>query len=83
MVNVRYNFGGLLSIVSSLLIIEITCPKPAPGTNTVDVPDNLNMTYLDTYTYSCSEGFITTDELCTVCQPDGTLSSSPPSCTGE
>ena len=50
--------------------------------NTVDVPDNLNMTYLDTYTYSCFEGYITTDELCTVCKPDGTLSVPPPNCTG-
>ena len=50
--------------------------------NTVDVPDNLNMTYLDTYTYSCLEGYTTTDDICTVCKSDGTLSVSPPNCTG-
>ena len=30
------------------------------------------------------EGFNTTDELCTVCQPDGSLSlTNPPNCTGK
>ena len=82
MVNVRYNFGGLLYIVSSLLIIEITCSKPDPGINTVDVPDDLDLKYLNTYTYSCLEGYTTTDELCTVCKSNGTLSVPPPNCTG-
>ena len=40
------------------------------------------MTYLDTYTYSCSEGYTTTDDICTVCESDGTLSGPSPNCTG-
>ena len=72
----------IIYLIIFLLIIEIRCPKPAAGMNTVDVPDNLNMTYLDTYTYSCLEGYITTDDICTVCKSDGTLSVEPPACTG-
>ena len=75
-------YNRLSYLVSSLLIIEITCPKPDPGTNTVEVPADLNMKYLDTYTYSCLEGFTTTDDICTVCKSNGTLSAGPPTCTG-
>ena len=64
------------------MITEITCPKPAAGINTVEVPADLNMTYLDTYTYSCLDGYTTTDELFTVCKPDESLSAPPPNCTG-
>ena len=62
------------------------CPRPEPGINTDDVPDSLSggLDYLETYTYSCMEGYTTTDDLCTVCQPDGTLSlTKPPNCTGK
>ena len=72
----------IIYLIIFLLIIEITCPKPAAGTNTVDIPDVLDMTYLDTYTYSCLEGYITTDDICTVCKSDRTLSVPPPNCTG-
>ena len=41
------------------------------------------MEYLDTYTYSCIEGYATDDDVCTVCLADGTLSTPPPNCTGE
>ena len=44
----------------------------------------LSMNYLDTYTYSCAEGYSTSDELCVVCLPDGTLSiDSAPTCYGK
>ena len=62
------------------------CPRPEPGINTDDVPDSLSggLDYLETYTYSCMEGYTTTDDLCTVCQPDGTLSlTTAPTCTSE
>ena len=67
------------------MIVEITCDAPAAGTNTVarppDVADGLD--YLESYTYQCMEGYSTTDELCTVCQPDGSLSlTTPPNCSG-
>ena len=76
------HYKKILFLLNWLLIIEITCPKPADGINTVDVPAALNMTYLDTYAYSCLEGYTTTDDICTVCKSDGTLSVSPPNCTG-
>ena len=77
----------MLSIVCNEAIssIEIKCPGPENGTNTVYVPDSLSdgLIYQESYTYSCMEGYTTTDELCTVCQPDGTLSlTKPPNCTG-
>ena len=46
------------------------------------VPVNTTMKYSTTYTYSCMEGYRTDDELCTVCEADGMLSSPPPNCTG-
>ena len=76
-------FINLVSSLLIILIIEIACPKPDPGTNTVEVPADLNMKYLDTYTYSCLEGFTTTDDICTVCKSNGTLSAGPPTCTGQ
>lgn len=54
--------------------VEINCGKPLDGTNTYLVPDDLVLYSLDTYTYSCKEGYTTDDEMCTVCLPDGTLS---------
>ena len=54
--------------------------------NTVDLPDDVSdgLSYLESYTYSCKEGYSTTDELGTVCQPDGNLSlTTPPNCTGK
>ena len=65
---------------------EITCSAPSPGENTVDLPDDVldGLSYLQSYTYSCKEGFNTTDDLCTVCQPDGTLSlTNAPVCKGK
>lgn len=63
----------------------ITCDSPGNGTNTVPIPPNIadGMTYLESYTYSCMEGYSTNDPLCVVCQPDSTLSISPPVCTGD
>ena len=62
-------------------VSEITCPEPLSGIYTNPVPVNTTMTYLSTYTYSCMDGYSTDDELCTVCQANGMLSSPPPNCT--
>ena len=65
------------------VITAITCPVPENGAFTEDVPADLNLTYLDTYTYSCMEGYVTDDELVVVCQSDGELSTCSPNCSGE
>ena len=42
------------------------------------------LSYLESYTYSCKEGYATTDPLTTLCQPDGSLSlTRPPECSGK
>ena len=64
----------------------ITCPAPSPGVNTVSLTANEidGLSYLESYTYSCMEGYNTTDPLTTICQPDGSLSlTTPPVCNGE
>lgn len=51
------------------------------GNNTRLVPDNMQLKYLEAYTYACLTGYITDKEMTTVCLPDGTLSlASPPRC---
>ena len=68
------------------MVTGITCGAPPSGTNTVTLPPEVadGLDYLESYTYQCIEGYSTTDELCTVCQPDGNLSlSTPPNCTGK
>ena len=69
---------------SGCCVVAITCPGLENGVFTEPVPSSLEsqMTYLQTYTYSCMEGYITTDDTVVVCQPDSTLSISPPFCTG-
>ena len=65
--------GVILAVRTSLLMLR-------------DLPDDVTdgLSYLESYTYSCMEGFNTTDELCTVCQPDGSLSvTNLPNCTGK
>ena len=64
-------------------ITAITCPVPKNGAFTEDVPADLNLAYLETYTYSCLEGYVTDNELVVVCQPDGKLSAPAPNCSGE
>lgn len=67
-----------------LSALEIICDAPPNGYNTVPVPGDLTLYYLDVYTYACEEGYMTEDELCTVCLPDGSLSIPyPPNCTGK
>ena len=64
----------------------VFCDKPSEGVNTEVVPPTLNggLSYLEIYTYSCLAGYETTDELSTVCKPDGTLSlATPPTCHGK
>ena len=64
--------------------VAITCPAPAEGTFTDPIPDNIlnGMMYLQSYTYTCLAGYITDDPLTVQCQPDGTLSITPPVCRG-
>ena len=63
----------------------IICDAPPAGDNTEPIPADivaLGLGHLESYTYSCLSGFATTDELCTVCLPDGTLSmDAAPNCT--
>ena len=47
------------------------------------VPENLTLNALESYTYSCIDGYATDDNLCTVCLSNGALSSPPPNCTGK
>ena len=47
------------------------------------VPENLTLNALESYTYSCIDGYATDDDLCTVCLPNGGLSIPPPNCTGK
>ena len=78
------NIFNVLKNITNVAVIK--CPGLENGTNTVYVPDSLSdgLIYQESYTYSCMEGYTTTDELCTVCQPDGTLSlTKPPNCTGK
>ena len=65
--------------------LAITCPGLSEGVNTVNLTANEidGLSYLESYTYSCIEGYTTTDPLTTLCQPDGSLSvTNPPNCTG-
>ena len=66
--------------------VVVQCDGPKTGTNTNEIPQKIanGLSYLESYTYSCKEGYTTTDDLCTVCQPNGNLSlPKPPNCTGE
>ena len=69
-----------------LYFAEIICEAPEPGSNTNPIPNDmvqLGMRYLETYTYSCLPGFETSDDVCTVCLPNGMLSlEATPNCTG-
>ena len=78
----------LIVSVMYVLVVAITCPAPAAhGVGVEPLPSfgaENKLKYLESYTYSCMEGYTTTDDLCTVCQPDGTLSlTTAPNCTGE
>ena len=69
-----------------IMFLAITCPGLSEGVNTFALTsDEIDgLSYLESYTYSCNEGYTTTDGLFAVCQPDGSLSlTKPPSCTGE
>ena len=66
--------------------LAITCPGLSEGVNTEALTANEidGLSYLESYTYSCKEGYNTTDPLTTLCQPDGSLSlSTAPECTGK
>ena len=69
--------------MSCLFVTAATCSIPENGEFTEDVPADLNLAYLDTYTYSCIEGYTTDDELVVVCQSDCELSAPPPNCSGQ
>ena len=68
-----------------LPVLATKCPAPASGTNTEKIPDKVQegLLYSESYTYSCLKGYETSDEVCTVCQQDGTWSMiNPPICLG-
>ena len=66
------------------LFIVINCTQTPPGVNTEPIPvESKVLQYLESYTYSCKEGYTTNDPLCTVCQANGTLSIPAPACHGE
>ena len=79
-------FHGLSGVKQlNVCILAITCPGLSEGVNTVNLTANEidGLSYLESYTYSCMEGYATTDPLTTLCQPDGSLSvTNPPNCTG-
>ena len=67
-----------------MIIAVVMCSSPENGTNTEPIPDDLQggIPYPGSYTYSCKEGYMTSDELCTVCLLNGNLSlATPPVCT--
>ena len=64
-------------------VVGVTCPSVQPGMYTSYVPENLTLNALESYTYSCIDGFTTDDDLCTVCLSNGSLSIPPPSCSGK
>ncbi|XP_067947632.1 sushi, von Willebrand factor type A, EGF and pentraxin domain-containing protein 1-like [Watersipora subatra] len=61
---------------------EVMCGTPENGTGTIAVP-SVSLTFEQSYTYRCKNGYITDDALCTVCLSDGTLSLAgyEPNCT--
>ena len=65
------------------IITVVMCPQPENGTNTEPVPEfQGGIEYPGSYTYSCKEGYVTSDELCTICLLNGSLSlTTPPVCT--
>ena len=65
-----------------MCFVGVTCPPVPPGMYTSYVPENLTLNALESYTYSCIDGFTTDDDLCTVCLSNGSLSIPPPSCSG-
>ena len=79
-------FHGLSGVKQlNVCILAITCPGLSEGVNTVSLTANEidGLSYLESYTYSCIEGYATTDPVTTLCQPDGSLSvTNPPNCTG-
>ena len=55
------------------------------GINTEPIPvdKQSSLRYLESYTYSCKDGYTTNDTLYTLCYPNGTLSAPPPTCSGK
>ena len=62
----------------------IDCGTPPNGTNTVPVPENLTLSYMDIYNYSCLAGYDTEDDIMAVCLINGSWSIEyPPVCSGK
>ena len=66
-----------------MCFVGVTCPPVPSGMYTSYVPENLTLNALESYTYSCIDGYATDDDLCTVCLSNGSLSIPPPSCSGK
>ena len=63
-------------------LVEVFCGTPPHGLYT-EIPQTVLM-YLDTYNYSCMDGYWTNDPILTQCQADGTFSlNNPPVCTSK
>ena len=78
---------SICNLFNLLIVIPDACGSPPDGANTVPVPDNYSLSYGEKYTYSCLEGYETTDQLTVECEYDSSgrafiLSSAAPNCTG-
>ena len=61
----------------------MTCGKPPPGIKTEPV-DDISLTFEQTYTYICMEGYENSIGLTTACEADkGWSLDPPPTCTGK
>lgn len=54
-------------------ITEIDCGPPPNGNNTVPVPANLTLKYMDRYNYTCLPGYETQNFLSAFCSITGTF----------
>ena len=56
----------------ALCLVEVSCGIPPNLTNTQPVPQ-IQLLYQDTYSYSCSVGYETNDDIITECLANGSL----------
>ena len=75
----------ILSILTPILafISAAPCQSPTNGVNTKAVHASPPYVYQSVYEYECIVGYVTSDDMVSTCQGNGTWSTSPPTCTGE